>query len=60
MKVRQGGEPNDDGYYQLSRDIVLKVLEENGVRVTEIHGRLDSFLLEQGKGMNLSAKFCLQ
>ncbi len=48
MKLKQPGEPDDDGHYQLSRDLVLKVLKDNEVVVTKIHSRLDSFLLEQG------------
>lgn len=48
MKLKQPGEPGDDSNYQLSRDVVLKVLEDSGVMVTRTHESLDSFLLEQG------------
>ena len=46
MKVRKPGEPSDDGYYQLQRDVVIMVLDENGVTITKISNELDLFLLE--------------
>lgn len=48
MKVRKPGEPNDDGYYQLQRDAVIKVLDENGVTINKINNNLGLFLLESG------------
>ena len=58
MKIRQPGEPSDDGYYKQDREIVLRVLKDHKVTVTRIHHRLDSYLLE--KMMNLPAKFFLR
>ena len=47
MKIRQPGEPSDDGYYKQDREIVLRVLKDHEVTVTRIHRRLDSYLLEK-------------